>query len=84
MITANDYRQRIAKMRPNIYMDGKLVGRDHPSFAPGINTLALTYDLAQSPEHSELLTAKSHLTGETINRFTHLHQSPEDLLKSRK
>lgn len=81
MITSNDYRQRIAKMKPNIYMDGKLVGRDHPSFAPGINTLALTYDLAASPEHSELLTARSHLTGEIVNRFTHLHQSAEDLLK---
>jgi len=28
-----------------------------------------------------LLLVKSHLTGETINRSTHIHQSPEDLRK---
>ena len=27
------------------------------------------------------MTATSNLTGHTINRFTHLHQSPEDLIK---
>ncbi len=81
MKTSADYRQRIKAMRPNVYMGGKVVGRDHPDFAPGINTLALTYDLVDSPEYADLLTAKSHLTGEKINRFTHIHQSADDLLK---
>ncbi|MDA8213200.1 MAG: 4-hydroxyphenylacetate 3-hydroxylase family protein [Clostridia bacterium] len=81
MKTSNDYRKRLAAMRPNIYMGGKPVGRDHPAFQPGINTLALTFDLVDSPEYSEVLTAKSHLTGEKINRFTHIHQSADDLLK---
>ena len=27
------------------------------------------------------MTAKSILTGETINRFTHIHQSTDDLIK---
>lgn len=81
MKTSNDYRKRLMAMRPNVYLGGKLVGRDHPDFEPGINTLALTYDLVDHPEYSELLTAKSHLTGETINRFTHIHQSSDDLLK---
>ena len=41
----------------------------------------MTYDLAQDPEYADLMTAKSNLTGETVNRFTHLHQSTEDLVK---
>lgn len=81
MKTSDDYRQRLKAMRPNVYMAGKLVGRDHPDFEPGINTLALTYDLVDSPEYKDLLTAESHLTGEKINRFTHIHQSQDDLLK---
>ncbi len=81
MKTSADYRERLSKMRPNIYMGGKLIGRDHPDFEPGINTLALTYDLVDSPEYADLLTATSHLTGEKINRFTHMHQSQDDLLK---
>ena len=27
------------------------------------------------------MTATSHLTGEKINRFTHIHQSTDDLIK---
>ncbi|WP_313758009.1 4-hydroxyphenylacetate 3-hydroxylase N-terminal domain-containing protein, partial [Tissierella sp.] len=29
----------------------------------------------------DLMTTKSHLTGEVINRFCHIHQSTEDLIK---
>jgi 4-hydroxybutyryl-CoA dehydratase/vinylacetyl-CoA-Delta-isomerase len=41
----------------------------------------MTYTLANDPEHEDLMTAKSHLTGRKINRFGHLHQSTEDLIK---
>ncbi|MGL4483977.1 MAG: 4-hydroxyphenylacetate 3-hydroxylase family protein, partial [Anaerovoracaceae bacterium] len=37
--------------------------------------------LAQDPEHEDLMTATSSLTGEKINRFAHLHQSTDDLRK---
>lgn len=30
MITAKGYLARIAKMRANIYVDGEVIGRDHP------------------------------------------------------
>jgi 4-hydroxybutyryl-CoA dehydratase/vinylacetyl-CoA-Delta-isomerase len=41
----------------------------------------MTYKLAQEPEYEDLMTATSSLTGHRINRFTHLHQSPEELMK---
>lgn len=69
------------KLRPNVYLGGKLVGRDDPVFEPGLNTLSLTYDLVDDPKYHDLLTATSHLTGEKINRFTHMHQTSEDLQK---
>ncbi len=68
-------------MKKNIYMGGELVERTDPKIMPGINVIALTYDLANEPGYKETLTATSHLTGEKINRFTHIHQSPEDLKK---
>jgi 4-hydroxybutyryl-CoA dehydratase / vinylacetyl-CoA-Delta-isomerase len=37
--------------------------------------------MALAPEFEELLTAISHLTGEKINRFTHIHHSHDDLVK---
>ncbi|MFZ2400065.1 MAG: 4-hydroxyphenylacetate 3-hydroxylase N-terminal domain-containing protein [Smithella sp.] len=44
-------------------------------------TWKYNYALAQDPQHENLMTAKSHLSGEKINRFCHLHQSTEDLIK---
>ncbi len=39
-----------------------------------------TFELAGLPEHEGIFTTTSHLTGEKINRFCNIHQSPEDLL----
>ena len=41
----------------------------------------MTYDLAQLPEYQDLMTAISPYTGKRVNRFTHIHQSTEDLVK---
>ena len=49
--------------------------------APHINTVAKTYELAAQPEHREVMTTISHLTGERIHRYTHIFQSPDDLVK---
>lgn len=62
-------------------MNGKLIRRDDPLLAGGVNTIAETFNLAQDPAHADLMTAVSHLTGKKINRFCHIHQTPEDLLK---
>jgi 4-hydroxybutyryl-CoA dehydratase/vinylacetyl-CoA-Delta-isomerase len=40
-----------------------------------------TYDLAQKPEYEDLMTVTSHITGKKINRFCHIHQSTDDLVK---
>ena len=46
-----------------------------------MNSVKKTYELAQKPEYEDLMTATSHLSGEKINRFAHLHRSTEDLVK---
>lgn len=80
MRTAAEYRERLKGMRPNVYHNGEQISRDHPALAPGLNVVSLTFDAASDPELRELVTTTSHLTGQTINRFTHIHQSPNDLM----
>ena len=80
MRTSKEYLAKLAQMRPNIYMDGELMGRDHPDVVHASNGIQRTFDLVNDPEYKDLLTATSHISGKTINRFTHIHQSPEDLL----
>lgn len=81
MRTAQEYRDKLRTMRKNVYIDGRLRDRDDPLLIPGQNVIAETFNFASDPKYAGLMTATSHITGQTINRFTHIHQSTEDLLK---
>lgn len=84
MRSSSEYIEHLVKMKPNLYIGGEKVGRDDPRIRPGINTVSISFDLAQEPEWDGLLTATSSLTGKKINRFTHPPQKPYDLLQKQK
>ena len=82
MKTRQEYVDSLRRLNFEVYMFGERVTNivDHPIVAPSMNAVAATYELAQG----EIMTATSHLTGKRINRFTHIHQSTNDLVtKSR-
>ena len=81
MKTREDYYNRLKKMKPNVYMDGKKVDRTDERLKAGIYVIGETFDRANDPNYQDSCTAISHLSGERINRFCHIHQSVEDLLK---
>ena len=43
MITSQQYRERLKKLKPNVFVDGQLVGRDAPGMQGEINTLEKGY-----------------------------------------
>ncbi|MHC1721708.1 MAG: 4-hydroxyphenylacetate 3-hydroxylase family protein [Aminipila sp.] len=81
--TGNEYIESLRKLNTRVYMFGEKIDNwvDHPMIRPSINCVAMTYELAQDPLYADLMTVTSNLTGETINRFAHLHQSTDDLRK---
>jgi len=79
MRTKEQYFEDLKKLRPNLYFQGELIDRTHEVLSQTINVLGETFKAAAEPESANLCTAKSHLSGETINRFCHIHQSKEDL-----
>jgi 4-hydroxybutyryl-CoA dehydratase/vinylacetyl-CoA-Delta-isomerase len=81
--TKQDYIRSLKEQKHIVYYKGKRIEdvTEHLAFIPHINTAAKTYELALEPEHEDLMNATSHLTGKKINRFTHIHQSREDLVK---
>ena len=81
MGTKEQYIQGLAKMKRNIYFNGNLIDRTDELQTPCLSTIGTTYDEAAKPENQALLTAVSHLTGEKISRFTHIHQNTDDLHK---
>ena len=83
LMTGEQYLDSMRKLNMQIYMFGEKIENfvDNPILRPSLNSVKATYDLAQMPEYEDLMTATSSLTGKKINRFTHLHQSTDDLIK---
>ncbi len=83
LMTGEEYIESIRKLNMEIYMFGKRVENpvDDPILRPSLNSVRMTYDLAQMPEYEDIMTAVSPETGKRINRFTHIHRSTEDLIK---
>jgi 4-hydroxybutyryl-CoA dehydratase/vinylacetyl-CoA-Delta-isomerase len=86
MMTADQYEDSLRQLNLVVYLFGKRVDNpvDHPMIRPSMNAVAKTYDMAHRPEYRDVMTAKSHLDDKTINRFTHIHQSVDDLVKKTK
>jgi 4-hydroxybutyryl-CoA dehydratase/vinylacetyl-CoA-Delta-isomerase len=82
MKTPEQYVENLRKLNLEVYLLGERVKNpvDHPIIRPSLNSVAMTFQLAQEKEHEKLMTASSHLTGQRINRFTAIHQSPQDLM----
>ncbi|MHB1314837.1 MAG: 4-hydroxyphenylacetate 3-hydroxylase family protein [Christensenellales bacterium] len=82
MMTKKQYIESLRKLKIQLYMFGDKIENpvDHPMIRPSLNSAAATYEMAEKSEFEALMTAKSNLTGKKVNRFTHLHQSTEDLM----
>lgn len=82
MKTPEEYLESL-KSDTIVYIMGDRVKEfwNHPLVRPSLNTVMKIYELAQLEEYQGLMTAISNLTGERINRFTHIHQSVDDLIK---
>lgn len=80
--TRDEYIESLRKMDLKVYMFGERVENpvDHPIIRPSLNSIAMTYELAQHDEYRDIVTAVSPFTGERVNRFCHIHQSTEDLV----
>jgi 4-hydroxybutyryl-CoA dehydratase/vinylacetyl-CoA-Delta-isomerase len=64
-----------------IYVLGKEVKdvTQHPFLKPSILSFKATYDAAHEEDSKFLARAWSPFINEEVNRFTHIHRSPEDL-----
>jgi 4-hydroxybutyryl-CoA dehydratase / vinylacetyl-CoA-Delta-isomerase len=83
LMTPEAYEESLRKLNLKVYLFGEKLDNvvDNPVIRPSMNAVAKTYELAHRPEHEDLMIAVSHLTGKKINRFTHIHQSTDDLVR---
>ncbi|MEM2134355.1 MAG: 4-hydroxyphenylacetate 3-hydroxylase N-terminal domain-containing protein [Candidatus Freyarchaeota archaeon] len=83
--TGEEYIQDMIDMNFELYIDGgKISGKsvvNHPKVKPMIRAIAETYDMQHEEKLKDFLLTKSHFTGETISRWTHVAQTVEDLIR---
>jgi len=81
-MTAEQYRESLRALKPEVYCQGERIDSvaDEPRFAPGINAVGVTYDLALEPETRPLMVAESATSGAEVNRMLHVNRHGEDLL----
>jgi 4-hydroxybutyryl-CoA dehydratase/vinylacetyl-CoA-Delta-isomerase len=82
LMTGEEYVESIRNLKLNVYMFGEKVENpvDDPILRPSLNSVKVTYDLAQLPEYEDLMTVTLE-DGRKINRFANIHRSTDDLIK---
>ncbi len=80
--TADEYKESLRKMRPNIHKFGELITdvTTHPATKNTIEGHASLYRAQHDEEHRDTMTTESHLTGAPISRYLSIIQSAEDMI----
>ena len=79
--TAQEYLDSLKELTPRVYVGGKWVTKltENPVTRSMVEANAAIYGLAEDPQHKEVMTAVSHLTGRPINRNLQVARSIHDL-----
>lgn len=85
-MTPQAYEESRRELNLVVYVFGERIKNvvEHPIILPSMKSVAKTYELALRPEFEAIMTARSHLTGKKANRFTHIHQSIDDMINKSK
>ena len=80
LMSGNDYRESLRKYAPTVYVDGRKIESvaDDPALAPGVNAIAMTYDLALNEDIAAVMRAQVGVR--TVNRMMGIPASTQDLL----
>ena len=85
MKTYEEYIESLRKRNIRLFMRGDQIPAkavvDHPMIAPAIHAIGESYRLASIPEWQDLMTAQSRFIDAPANRFNHIFESSDDLLK---
>jgi 4-hydroxybutyryl-CoA dehydratase/vinylacetyl-CoA-Delta-isomerase len=82
LMTGDHYLASLGQLGHQVFIQGQKIQdvTEHPISRPPAMAMAETYFQAEQDPMKALFTAQSHLSGESINRFTHIQHSIEDLV----
>ncbi len=84
LMSGQDYRESLRRYQPQVFVNGRQIASvvDEALLAPGVNGVALTYDLALREDCAALMRAvrPDRAGGQAVNRMIAIPASTQDLL----
>lgn len=82
LMTPEQFEESLKNFKPVVFMNGKRVDSvlENPNTRTVVEANKASYRWALDPKYSEIMTCRSPLIGESVNRYTHVSASIEDLI----
>ncbi len=80
--TAEEYKQSLRKMRPNVHKFGQVIEdvTTHPATRSTVEGHAQIYEAQNDPKYQDAFTTTSHLTGDRISRYLSIIENVDDMV----
>lgn len=82
LMTPEAFEKSLSKLKPRVFMNGKKVESvlDNPNTRTVVEANKASYQWAMEPESQDIMTCRSPLINESVNRYTHVSASVDDLV----
>lgn len=83
LMTPEQFEESLKDMKPRIFMNGKLVENilENRNTRTVVEANKASYRWALDPKYKDIMTCHSPLINDTVNRYTHVSASTDDLVK---
>jgi len=83
LMTPEQFEESLGKLKPRVFMNGKRVASvlENKNTRTVVEANKASYAWALDPKYKDIMTCPSPLIGETVNRYTHVSASVDDLVK---
>jgi 4-hydroxybutyryl-CoA dehydratase/vinylacetyl-CoA-Delta-isomerase len=82
LMTPEAFEESLKKMKPRVFMNGKRVEDvlDNPNTRTVVESNKASYRWALDEKHRDIMTCRSPLIDDVVNRYTHVSAGVEDLV----
>ncbi|MGC8490415.1 MAG: 4-hydroxyphenylacetate 3-hydroxylase N-terminal domain-containing protein [Syntrophobacteraceae bacterium] len=83
LMTPEQFEESLKSLKPRIFMNGKKVENilENRNTRTVVEANKASYEWALDPRYSHIMTCRSPLIDDVVNRYTHVSASTEDLVK---
>ena len=83
LMTPEQFEESLKKMKPRVFMNGKKIDNilENPNTRTVVESNKASYEWALAPKYKDIMSCYSPLIDDSVNRYTHVSASIEDLVK---